>query len=76
MVLLPEQSDDHRQQERGSGKKSLTELAGMAAKARPSPATAGTAGAGSGSHIAALYFESVSGIKLQYVPFIAARRRP
>src|SRR5947207_4404958 len=37
-------------------------------KSRPSPATAGTAGAGSGSHIAGSYFESVSGIKLQYVP--------
>ena len=38
-------------------------------KAKPSPATAGTAGAGSGSHIAGLYFESVTGIKLQYVPY-------
>jgi len=38
-------------------------------KARPTPATAGTAGAGSGSHIAALYFENVTGIKLQYVPY-------
>src|SRR3979490_979674 len=31
-------------------------------KARPQPAAAGTAGAGSGSHIAGLYFENVSGI--------------
>ena len=38
-------------------------------KARPAPAAAGTAGAGSGSHIAALYFENVTGIKLQYVPY-------
>jgi tripartite-type tricarboxylate transporter receptor subunit TctC len=38
-------------------------------KAKPTPATAGTAGAGSGSHIAGLYFESVTGIKLQYVPY-------
>ncbi|GLR99615.1 tripartite-type tricarboxylate transporter receptor subunit TctC [Bradyrhizobium liaoningense] len=38
-------------------------------KSRPSPPTAGTAGAGSGSHIAAVYFENVSGIKLQYVPY-------
>lgn len=38
-------------------------------KARPAPATAGTAGAGSGSHIAGLYFESATGIKLQYVPY-------
>ena len=38
-------------------------------KARPNPATAGTAGAGSGSHIAGLYFENVTGIKLQYVPY-------
>src|SRR3954462_4050168 len=38
-------------------------------KARSTPAAAGTAGAGSGSHIAALYFESVTCIKLQYVPY-------
>ncbi|MBI5319750.1 tripartite tricarboxylate transporter substrate binding protein BugD [Bradyrhizobium sp.] len=38
-------------------------------KARPSPAAAGTAGAGSGSHIAGLYFENLTGIKLQYVPY-------
>ena len=38
-------------------------------KSRPQPPTAGTAGAGSGSHIAGVYFESVSGIKLQYVPY-------
>src|SRR5205809_551911 len=34
-------------------------------KARPTPASAGTAGAGSGSHIAGLYFENISGAKLQ-----------
>ena len=38
-------------------------------KARPTPPSAGTAGAGSGSHIAGLYFENVTGIKLQYVPY-------
>ena len=38
-------------------------------KAQPSAPTAGTAGAGSGSHIAGLYFENVSGVKLQYVPY-------
>jgi tripartite-type tricarboxylate transporter receptor subunit TctC len=38
-------------------------------RSRPTPPTAGTAGAGSGSHIAGLYFEKVSGIKLQYVPY-------
>ena len=38
-------------------------------KAKPTPATAGTAGAGSGSHIAGLYFENATGIKLQYVPY-------
>src|ERR1700687_576158 len=48
--------------------KSLGELLAWL-KARPTPATAGTAGAGSGSHIGALYFENVSGIKLQYVPY-------
>src|SRR5258706_12395102 len=48
--------------------KSLQELLAWL-KARPTPATAGTAGAGSGSHIAGLYFENVTGIKLQYVPY-------
>ncbi len=38
-------------------------------KAKPAPAAAGTAGAGSGSHIAGLYFENITGIKLQYVPY-------
>ncbi|WP_028345896.1 tripartite tricarboxylate transporter substrate binding protein BugD [Bradyrhizobium murdochi] len=38
-------------------------------KAQPAAPIAGTAGAGSGSHIAGLYFENVSGIKLQYVPY-------
>src|SRR5213080_682466 len=48
--------------------KSLPELLDWL-KARPTPAAAGTAGAGSGSHVAGLYFENVSGIKLQYVPY-------
>jgi tripartite-type tricarboxylate transporter receptor subunit TctC len=48
--------------------KSLMELLAWL-KSRPSPATAGTAGAGSGSHVAGLYFEKVAGIKLQYVPY-------
>jgi tripartite-type tricarboxylate transporter receptor subunit TctC len=48
--------------------KSLKELLEWL-KSRPTPPTAGTAGAGSGSHIAGLYFESLAGIKLQYVPY-------
>ncbi|MBR1229948.1 MULTISPECIES: tripartite tricarboxylate transporter substrate binding protein BugD [unclassified Bradyrhizobium] len=48
--------------------KSLSELLAWL-KARPEPAATGTAGAGSGSHIAGLYFENVTGIKLQYVPY-------
>jgi tripartite-type tricarboxylate transporter receptor subunit TctC len=48
--------------------KSLKELLDWL-KARSAPAAAGTAGAGSGSHIAGLYFESITGIKLQYVPY-------
>jgi tripartite-type tricarboxylate transporter receptor subunit TctC len=48
--------------------KSLGELLAWL-KARPTPATAGTAGAGSGSHIAGLYFENATGIRLQYVPY-------
>ena len=62
--------------------KSLKELLAWL-KARPKPATAGTAGAGSGSHIAGLYFENITGIKLQYVPYRGtgarderSRRRP
>jgi tripartite-type tricarboxylate transporter receptor subunit TctC len=48
--------------------KSLDELLAWL-RSRPTPAAAGTAGAGSGSHIAGLYFESVAGVKLQYVPY-------
>jgi tripartite-type tricarboxylate transporter receptor subunit TctC len=48
--------------------KSLKELLAWL-KSRPTPPTAGTAGAGSGSHIAGLYFENVTGIKLQFVPY-------
>jgi tripartite-type tricarboxylate transporter receptor subunit TctC len=48
--------------------KSLKELIAWI-KAQPTPVTAGTAGAGSGSHIAGLYFENVAGITLQYVPY-------
>ena len=48
--------------------KSLSELLAWL-KSKPTPPTAGTAGAGSGSHIAGLYFENVTGIKLQYVPY-------
>jgi tripartite-type tricarboxylate transporter receptor subunit TctC len=48
--------------------KSLGELLAWL-KSQPTPAAAGTAGAGSGSHIAGLYFENVTGIKLQYVPY-------
>ena len=48
--------------------KSLKELLAWM-KAQPRPVAAGTAGNGSGSHIAGLYFEQVTGIKLQYVPY-------
>jgi tripartite-type tricarboxylate transporter receptor subunit TctC len=48
--------------------KSLAELLAWL-KSKATPATAGTAGAGSGSHIAGLYFEQVSGAKLQFVPY-------
>src|SRR5436305_11644864 len=40
--------------------KTLTELLAWL-RSRPTPPTAGTAGAGSGSHIAGLYFENVTG---------------
>jgi tripartite-type tricarboxylate transporter receptor subunit TctC len=48
--------------------KSLKELLDWM-KAKPSPPTAGTAGAGSGSHIAGVYLASITGVKLQYVPY-------
>jgi tripartite-type tricarboxylate transporter receptor subunit TctC len=48
--------------------KSLQELIAWL-KARPASPVAGTAGAGSASHIAGLYFENVTGIKLQFVPY-------
>jgi len=48
--------------------KSLKELLAWI-KANATPVTAGTAGAGSGAHIAGLYFENVAGVKLQYVPY-------
>src|ERR1700761_8983744 len=48
--------------------KSLKELIAWL-KDRPQPAAAGTAGAGSGSHVAGLAFEAATGIKLQYVPY-------
>jgi tripartite-type tricarboxylate transporter receptor subunit TctC len=48
--------------------KTLKELIGWI-KDRPQPVTAGTAGAGSGSHVAGLAFEAATGLKLQYVPY-------
>jgi tripartite-type tricarboxylate transporter receptor subunit TctC len=48
--------------------KSLGELLAWL-KSRPNPPATGTAGAGSASHIAGLYFESVTGIKLEFVPY-------
>jgi tripartite-type tricarboxylate transporter receptor subunit TctC len=41
-------------------------------KSRPQPATAGTAGAGSGTHVAGLGFEAAANVKLQYVPYRGA----
>ncbi len=38
-------------------------------KANEGKATAGTAGAGSGSHIAGVYLQTLTGLKLQYVPY-------
>ncbi|MBS0532350.1 MAG: tripartite tricarboxylate transporter substrate binding protein BugD [Proteobacteria bacterium] len=48
--------------------KSLKELVDWI-KAKPVPPTAGTAGAGSGSHIAGIYLENLTGVKLQFVPY-------
>jgi tripartite-type tricarboxylate transporter receptor subunit TctC len=38
-------------------------------KANPDKATAGTAGAGSGSHIAGVYMQNLTGLRLQFVPY-------
>src|SRR5262245_14586269 len=38
-------------------------------KANPDKATAGTAGAGSGSHIAGVYMQNLTGLQLQFVPY-------
>ena len=48
--------------------KTLNELLAWL-KSRPEPVTAGTAGLGSGSHIAGLYFENATPNKLQFVPY-------
>jgi tripartite-type tricarboxylate transporter receptor subunit TctC len=38
-------------------------------KANPEKATAGTAGAGSGSHIGGVYLQNLTGLRLQFVPY-------
>ena len=48
--------------------KNLGELIAML-KANPGQVAAGTAGVGSASHLAAVYFQSVSGTKLNFVPY-------
>jgi tripartite-type tricarboxylate transporter receptor subunit TctC len=48
--------------------KNLGELIALL-KANPGQMTAGTAGAGSASHLAAIYFQSVSGTRLNFVPY-------
>jgi tripartite-type tricarboxylate transporter receptor subunit TctC len=48
--------------------KSLKDLIAWT-KASPTPITAGTAGAGSGTHVAGVYFEKLTGAHLQFVPY-------
>jgi tripartite-type tricarboxylate transporter receptor subunit TctC len=48
--------------------KTLQELVAWL-KANEKTATTGTAGAGSGSHIAAVYFQTVADLRLQFVPY-------
>ena len=48
--------------------KSLQELL-ASLKANPDKATAGTAGAGSGSHIGGVYLQNLTGLRLQFVPY-------
>jgi tripartite-type tricarboxylate transporter receptor subunit TctC len=39
------------------------------AKASPTPVTAGTAGVGSGTHVAGVFFENLAGVHLQFTPY-------
>ena len=48
--------------------KSLQELLTWL-KANPDKASAGTAGAGSGAHIAGVYMQNLTGLRLQFVPY-------
>jgi len=48
--------------------KTLKELIAWA-KQNSGNVSAGTAGAGSGSHIGGVYFENITGVKLQFVPY-------
>jgi len=48
--------------------KSLQELIAWL-KANPDKASAGTAGAGSGSHIAGVYLQNLTGLRFQFVPY-------
>jgi tripartite-type tricarboxylate transporter receptor subunit TctC len=48
--------------------KNLKELVAWV-KANQATATAGTAGVGSGSHVGAVYFQNLTGLKLQLVPY-------
>jgi tripartite-type tricarboxylate transporter receptor subunit TctC len=41
-------------------------------KANPGRASAGTAGAGSGSHVAAVFFQSMTGTQFQFIPYRGA----
>jgi tripartite-type tricarboxylate transporter receptor subunit TctC len=47
---------------------SLTELIGWL-KSSPGKLVAGTAGAGSGSHLAGVYFQNITGTRFQFVPY-------
>ncbi|HET7766696.1 MAG TPA: tripartite tricarboxylate transporter substrate-binding protein [Burkholderiales bacterium] len=48
--------------------KDLKELIGWL-KANPDKASVGTAGVGSGSHMGGVYFQSATGVKVQYIPY-------
>src|SRR4029079_8384033 len=48
--------------------KNLSELIALL-KANPGQVATGTAGVGSASHLAAVYFQTVSGTRLNFVPY-------
>jgi len=67
VVAAAQQSDDRGSQERGAGEGARWAIAWI--KANESKVSAGTAGSGSGTHVAGVYFQNVTGTRFQFVPY-------